>query len=234
MAACFGQNFPQQDSGRRYNDQNSNRRYNDQNSAQRYDERNYPQSIPAGTTIRVRNDQTIDVQDRSNGRIYTGTVSEDVLGSGGQPIIPRGARAELIVHNIRDNEMAVDLDSITVQGHRYMVTAEQYNDSRRTGVGANRRTGEYVGGGALLGTLLGAIAGGGKGAAIGALAGGAAGAGTQVLTRGHTVRVPAETVLSFRLEQPFELGSGDYSRDRGFDRDGNHYHDNYYRRQPEQ
>jgi len=62
-----------------------------------------------------------------------------------------------------------------------------------------------VGGGALLGTLLGAIAGGGKGAAIGLLAGAAAGGTAQVLTKGREVRVPAETVLTFRLDQPLNL-----------------------------
>jgi hypothetical protein len=45
------------------------------------------------------------------------------------------------------------------------------------------------------------------------------------------VRVPAESVLTFRLEQPFQLGSGSYGRDNGYDRNGNHYHDDYYRRQ---
>src|SRR5207244_7207406 len=35
------------------------------------------------------------------------------------------------------------------------------------GLGKNKRTAEMVGGGAVLGTLIGAIAGGGKGAAIG-------------------------------------------------------------------
>jgi outer membrane lipoprotein SlyB len=62
-----------------------------------------------------------------------------------------------------------------------------------------------VGGGAVLGTLLGAIAGGGKGAAIGAVAGAAAGGTAQVLTRGKEVRVPAETELTFRLEQSVRL-----------------------------
>jgi hypothetical protein len=62
-----------------------------------------------------------------------------------------------------------------------------------------------VGGGALLGTVLGAIAGGGRGAAIGAAAGAAAGAGAQVLTRGKEIKVPAETTLTFRLEQPVRL-----------------------------
>ena len=55
-----------------------------------------------------------------------------------------------------------------------------------------------VGGGAVLGTLIGAIAGGGKGTAIGAVARAGAGAGTQVLTRGKTVKVPAETAAERR------------------------------------
>jgi len=62
-----------------------------------------------------------------------------------------------------------------------------------------------VGGGAVLGTLIGAIAGGGKGAAIGAAAGGVTGAGAQVLTRGKEVKVPAETILQFKLTQPLRL-----------------------------
>ena len=76
---------------------------------------------------------------------------------------------------------------------------------RREGIGTNKRTAEMVGGGAVLGTLLGAIAGGGKGAAIGAIAGGVTGGVAQVLTRGKEVRVPAETVLRFRLDSPLRL-----------------------------
>jgi hypothetical protein len=34
---------------------------------------------------------------------------------------------------------------------------------------------------------------------------GSAGAGTQVLTRGKTVKVPAETTLRFKLDQPLTL-----------------------------
>lgn len=77
--------------------------------------------------------------------------------------------------------------------------------SSNSGIGKNRRTAKYVGGGAALGTLLGAIAGGGKGAAIGAVAGAAAGGTTQVLTKGKEVKIPAETTLRFRLDQPLTL-----------------------------
>ena len=62
-----------------------------------------------------------------------------------------------------------------------------------------------VGGGAALGALIGAIVGHGKGAAIGAASGGAGGAGVEILVKGKEVRVPAETVLKFRLDQPLSL-----------------------------
>ena len=59
-----------------------------------------------------------------------------------------------------------------------------------TGIGKNRRTAETVGGGAALGTIIGAIAGGAKGAAIGVLVGAAGGAGVQVLNKGKTCACP--------------------------------------------
>jgi hypothetical protein len=62
-----------------------------------------------------------------------------------------------------------------------------------------------VGGGALLGTVVGAIAGGGKGAAIGALVGGGGGAAAQVITKGNKISVPAESLLTFKLDQPLQL-----------------------------
>jgi len=108
---------------------------------------------------------------------------------------------------------------VMVGDKRYSIDASSKEQGRRQGVGENKRTGEYVGGGALLGTILGAMAGGGKGAAIGALAGGAGGAGAQTLTRGNSVHVPNETVLSFRLERPLDIYP-----DSGYDRDGHHYH----------
>jgi hypothetical protein len=58
---------------------------------------------------------------------------------------------------------------------------------------------EKIGGGAALGAIIGAIAGGGKGAAIGAGVGGAAGTGTVAATRGKAAVLPSETKISFRL-----------------------------------
>jgi hypothetical protein len=62
-----------------------------------------------------------------------------------------------------------------------------------------------IGGGAGIGTAIGAIAGGGKGAAIGAATGAAAGTGVQLLTKGETLRVPVETLLDFKLQAPLTV-----------------------------
>ena len=56
-----------------------------------------------------------------------------------------------------------------------------------------------------MGAIIGAIAGGGKGAAIGAGAGAGAGALTQVLTKGRSIKVPVESVLTFRLARPLRV-----------------------------
>ena len=75
----------------------------------------------------------------------------------------------------------------------------------KNGVGANKRTGEFVGGGAALGAVIGAIAGHGKGAAIGAASGAGAGALTQVLTKGGSIKIPAETLMTFKLDQSVKI-----------------------------
>ncbi len=62
---------------------------------------------------------------------------------------------------------------IDVHGEQYRVDSSAVTESNRSGLGANRRTAEYTGGGAGIGALMGAVFGGGKGAGIGALAGAA-------------------------------------------------------------
>src|SRR5947207_14769680 len=159
--------------------------------------------IDAGTTITVRTNEEIDTRE-SDGRVFTGTVAEDVMDRAGTIVVPRGSDVEMAVKNTSNNEIALDLQSIMVNGQRYTVdtTDQIVTGDRNEGIGANKRTGKYVGGGALLGAVIGAVTGGGKGAAIGAGVGAAAGAGAQVLTRGRSVNVPSESLITFRLAQP--------------------------------
>lgn len=172
--------------------------------------------IDAGTTVTVRTNETIDARD-SDGRVFTGSVAEDVMDRAGNIVVPRGSDVEMVVKETTNNEVALDLQSVMVNGQRYTVetTDQVVTGDRKEGVGANKRTGKYVGGGALLGAVIGAIAGGGKGAAIGAGVGAAAGAGTQVLTRGKTVNVPSESLVTFRLEQPLRTGYSNTTYSQG-------------------
>jgi hypothetical protein len=189
-------------------------RYRDENSADRIDNRR-PEgewvSVPAGASISVRTAENINSQTAVEGRTYPATIEQDVMDSTGNVVVPRGSEAALVIRQVNEGgtlsngNFTLDLDSIRVNGRRYVVNTEDMNAKDQNGIGKNKRTAEMVGGGAVLGTLLGAIAGGGKGAAIGAIAGAAAGGGVQVLTKGHEIRVPAETVLNFRLEQPLAL-----------------------------
>jgi hypothetical protein len=183
--------------------------------------------VPAGTEVVVRTNDAIDAKHPSDSRIYTAVVDRDVTDRSGRVVIPRGANAELIMRDSAENEIVVDLEAIEVNGQRYSVdsTSERISgdgdgDERKEGVGANKRTGKYVGGGALLGSVIGAIAGGGKGAAIGAVAGAGAGAAGQTVTRGGSVRLPSESLLTFRLDRPLRVGV----QDSGYMRDGYHYH----------
>jgi hypothetical protein len=167
-------------------------------------------TLQPGTSISVRTDEDINSQNATEGRTFTASIVQDIVDGTGNVVIPRGSPATLVVRRITEGgtlsngSFVLDLDSVRVNGHRYRVDTQDVQKGDQ-GIGNNRRTAEYVGGGAVLGTLLGAIAGGGKGAAIGAIAGAAAGGGAQVLTKGHEIRVPAETVLNFRLDAPLHL-----------------------------
>lgn len=167
--------------------------------------------LPAGTQIVVRTNEDIKSETANSGQTYSGVIDQDVMDSSGAVAIPRGSSAQLVVRDISSGgatgspNLALDLQSVSANGRTYLVSTEDVERGGNSGIGKNRRTAEMVGGGAALGTLLGAIAGGGKGAAIGAVAGAAAGGTAQVLTRGKTVNVPAETQLTFRLDQPLRL-----------------------------
>jgi hypothetical protein len=175
-------------------------------------------SIPSGAEISVRTINTIHAEDADENHMFPATIQRDVIDRDGRVAIPRGANAELVVRRASGNELVLDLRAVMVDGKRYILDTEdvvQSGSQEKDGVGENRRTGKFLGGGAVIGGIIGAIAGGGKGAAIGAASGAAVGAGTQMATRGKAVRVPAESVLMFRLEKPVRVT--EYSENRGRD-----------------
>src|SRR6516162_10511384 len=170
--------------------------------------------IPTGTEIAIHTDETIDSEASSTGQLFSATVAEDVPDSNGEVAIPQGTRAKLVVRNMgsggaaHSGEIVLDLFSVSVKGKDYRVDTSDLDYSNKRGVGMNKRTAEFGGGGAAIGALLGGIFGGGKGAGIGAAAGAGSGLLTQIFTRGKVVKVPSETLLRFRLDRTLVLRTG--------------------------
>ena len=168
--------------------------------------------VPAGTQVSVRTEDTINSATAVEGQTYAAEVADDVPDANGDVVIPHGSNAQVVIRSASKggrfhgtSDLVLDLQSISVEGQQYLVSTSDVQQKGKQGFGANKRTAEYIGGGAALGAIIGAIAGGGKGAAIGAGAGAEGGALTQILTKGGSIRVPAETVLTFQLDKPVQI-----------------------------
>lgn len=168
--------------------------------------------VPAGTTISVRNEETIDSGKAVEGQTFAAEVTKDVRDRDGDVVIPRGSNARIIIRSASKGgrihgaaDLVLDLDSVSVDGRRYKLDTVDLEKRGRDGVGANKRTAEFGGGGAAVGAIIGAIAGHGKGAAIGAGSGAGAGVVTEILTKGGSVKVPVESLLTFKLESSLRV-----------------------------
>jgi hypothetical protein len=160
-------------------------------------------NLPEGTTIRVRLDTDLGSKISNEGDTFSATVADDVEVNG-RTVIEKGARADGTVTDAKalgrfkgGAELAVKLDRVTTRWGSYPVETSSISRAEK---GKGKRTGVMAGGGAGLGALIGGLAGGGKGAAIGALAGAGAGTAGSAFTGNKEIVLPAETLLTFKLE----------------------------------
>jgi hypothetical protein len=162
-------------------------------------------TIPAGQSILVRMIDGVDSSKNHVGDIFHAsletdlTVNNSLVARKGTDVYGRLAEAKEAGHMAGSSELQLELTRMVVDGHDYPLVSSDYT---LQGKGRGSNTAKKVGGGAALGAIIGAVAGGGKGAAIGAGVGAGAGGAVQVLTRGQQVKVPSETLLEFRLQQP--------------------------------
>jgi hypothetical protein len=168
--------------------------------------------LPAGAELSVRTNESIDSATAQEGQAFEAQVTRTMKDADGDVVIPRGAPARIVIKSASkggkfhgQSDLVLDLISVTIDGRSHAIDVADLAQKGKDGVGVNKRTATYSGGGAALGAIIGAIAGGGKGAAIGAGAGAGAGALTQVLTKGGSIKIPAESVLTFRLDKPLRV-----------------------------
>jgi hypothetical protein len=168
--------------------------------------------LPAGSEVSVRMDEPIDSGTAAEGQTFEARITRDAKDANGDVVIPRGARAGVVIKSaskggrfVGASDLVLDLQSVSIDGRLYTIDTAEISQQGKSGVGANKRTATYAGGGAALGAIIGAIAGGGKGAAIGAGSGAGAGVLAQVLTKGGSIKVPVESVLTFELDKPLRV-----------------------------
>jgi len=165
-------------------------------------------SVPAGQSILVRMIDGVDSSKNHVGDLFHASLETDLNVNGvlvarkGTDVYGRLASSDKGGTFSGKSELQLELTRLVIDGRDYPVVSSDYNvQGKSQGSSAAKK----VGGGAVAGAIIGAIAGGGKGAAIGAAAGGGAGAGVQILTKGDRVKVPSETLLEFRLQQPVTI-----------------------------
>lgn len=105
-------------------------------------------------------------------------------------------------HMTGQSEVELELTGVTVAGANYDAVSTTYNQA---GASRGKRTAETVGGGAVLGGLIGAIAGHGKGAAIGSVIGAGAGTAVQAGTKAPPMKIAPETKIDFTLKAPITV-----------------------------
>ena len=164
-------------------------------------------TVPAGTEITVRLTQAVGSRISQAGDSFQATVVRPIRVSG-EVVVPQGAEAAGHVAEAAPlgrfkggAKLQLTLDSVTIRGKKYPALASV----SRVSQGKGKRTAGMVGGGAGLGAVIGAIAGGGKGAAIGALAGAGAGTAGTAFTGNKEIVLPAESELTFKIQQAMEV-----------------------------
>ncbi len=161
-------------------------------------------TLPAGTELSVQLDSTVSSKTAQVGDLVSASLARDLVVDG-RTVARRGAPLRARVTYARSSGrfkspgyVTVRLASIEIDGTRYELHSSAIRDE---GKGHTRSNITKIGGGAGVGALIGALAGGGKGALIGSLAGAGGGTALAAATGKESAELPAETVYDFTLTQ---------------------------------
>jgi len=162
-------------------------------------------TIPAGTALTIRIDQSISAKRSHAGNTFTGEVVDPVLAGDSSALIPKGSPVGGLVaaahrrgHFKGSSLLELRLTSLTLNGTQYPLTTRDLAERKK---GKGRRSAGLIGGGAGLGMLVGGIATGGVGLVVGGLVGGGAGTAAAGMSGNRDLDIPAESIVHFRLAE---------------------------------
>ena len=164
--------------------------------------------LPAGTRVRVRLNEAIDTRRNRPGDRFTASLDEPLV-VGDRVVVPKGTNFYGHVTQSRPSGrfkgravLGLKLDSLELDGQTRDVRSAT---STRASSGHKKHHWLWIGGGSGGGAAIGAMAAGGTGALIGAGAGAAAGTIGSAITGKRQVSLPAETPVTFTLQDPIDV-----------------------------
>ena len=165
-------------------------------------------TIPSGTVLTVLLIDGLGTDTNSTGDRFLASLAEPLVVNG-STLLAKGTKMRGHVIDVEDSGRVKGMASIRLaltdimQGNRMIaITTDTFS---ATAESTTKRDAAIVAGGAGVGAVIGAVAGGKKGAGIGAISGGGAGTGVVLATKGKEIRYAPETRLSFTLANSVQM-----------------------------
>jgi hypothetical protein len=166
-------------------------------------------TLAAGTNFTVRLREALNSDRNAAGDVFQASLETPVIADGfviadrQSKVAGRVVQAKAAGRVKGLAALTLALSAInTTDGQQIPIETDAYEKWGNSSVKADTAK---IAGGAALGAIIGALAGGGKGAAIGAGTGGAAGTGVALGTRGASAFIPSESIITFRLAHPVTI-----------------------------
>jgi hypothetical protein len=162
-------------------------------------------TIPPGTRLAVRLDETLSSNGNGSGDTFDATLVEPITLNN-RVVVPQGARFSGHVVEARESghlktpaSLAITLTGMEVDGNDYDISTSTFGRRAKSHKGHDAK---WIGGSTAGGALIGALLGGGKGAAIGAGVGAGGGTAAAYATGKKDIVLPAEALVRFELQAP--------------------------------
>jgi hypothetical protein len=164
--------------------------------------------IPSGTLLKVSLIDALSTDTSSVGDRFLASLAESVVVNG-TTVLQKGTKVRGRVMEVEDSgrvkgraSIRLALTDIMQSNNTVAITTDAFAAAADS---TQKRDAEIIAGGAGVGAVIGAVAGGKKGAAIGAVTGGGAGTGVVLATKGKEIRYGPETRLNFTLTNSVQM-----------------------------
>jgi hypothetical protein len=142
--------------------------------------------VPPGSSVVILTKDTVKTAKAYRGTVYFASTATDILDETGAVLIPRGSPIELVVRSVSYlgpggvgmTLLTLDIDAVVVRDVRYPVETDDKRPDPG-GIGVDRGAARWIAG--------------------------REDAARDVITRGHSIHVPAGILLAFTIRAPIRL-----------------------------